>query len=375
VKITGIKTFILKHPLPHPSGPATYYYRERQSLIIKIESDAGVCGWGETANFCGVRTLIHEQYEPLLKGKDPVTHRPLWRDIWGRNFGNGIAVGGVDIALEDLRGKALGLSVSDLYGGRLRDKVATYCSAMGYLEGVDPMEQFPRDVLAAKEAGFQAYKIRIGGFPVRKDAAALAKAREAVGPDFKLMADGNGSYTLGTAMAMGRVLEELEFYWYEEPLPQNTPDYPAYEMLVEKLDIPIAACEGLSSRGNFKEAISRRAMDIVQPDPSLCGGIGETLFIAEMARLWGMMCMPHCWAGGIVSAACVHLVSLLPDASYSRAAEPPMAEIGTDENRFLDDLLVKPLEFKDGFMTVPTGPGLGVEVDEAKLKFYSRDSK
>lgn len=142
--------------------------------------------------------------------------------------------------------------------------------------------------------------------------------------------------------------------------------------MTAKLDIPIAACEGLTSRGSFKEAIARRATDIVQPDPALAGGIAECLFIAEMARLHGMPCMPHCWAGGLNTAACVHLVSLLPALSYSRDSEMPLAEIGTDENPFLSDLLVEPLEFKDGCMTVPRGPGLGVEVDEEKLKFYAR---
>ena len=205
-----------------------------------------------------------------------------------------MAVGAVDIALDDLRGKALGVSVADLYGGRLRDRVACYCSAVGYREGEDPEEQYPRDLGEAMARGFRAYKFRIGVFPVRKDTAAMEKARALAGPDFKLMADGNGSYTLGSGIEMGRQLERLGFYWYEEPLPQSTPEYAAYEVLTDTLDIPIAACEGLTSRGMFKEAIARRAMDIVQPDPSLAGGVGECLFssAAEMARLWGMPCMP-----------------------------------------------------------------------------------
>jgi D-galactarolactone cycloisomerase len=370
MKITAVKTFVLRHQLKHASGPGNHFYRERQALLIKLETDAGVNGWGETAAFGGVRNLIEQQFAPTLIGRDPVAFRAIWQDLWGRNFGNGMAVGGVSIALEDLRGKALGLPLAELYGGRLREQVECYCSAMGYLEGVDPEEQYPRDALAAAAAGFRAYKFRIGAYSVRKDAAAMARVRAEVGPEFKLMADGNGCYTIGTAIQMGRELERLGFYWFEEPLPQNTPDYAAYEVLREKLDIPIAACEGITARGGFKEAIVRRATDIIQPDPALAGGFAECLFVAELARLYGIPCMPHCWAGGLNTAACVHLVSLLPALSSSLDSEMPMAEIGTDENPFLHDIMVEPLEFRDGRMTVPRRAGLGVEVDERKLKPY-----
>jgi D-galactarolactone cycloisomerase len=134
MRITGVKTFLLNHALARPTGPATYYYRTRQTLFIKLETDAGICGWGETAAFTGVRSLIEEQYAPILIGRDPREHRRLWRQLWGPNFGSGLALGGVDIALDDLRGKAQGVSVGDLYGGRLRDRVPAYVSAMGYIE-------------------------------------------------------------------------------------------------------------------------------------------------------------------------------------------------------------------------------------------------
>src|SRR5262249_41015118 len=154
----------------------------------------------------------------------------------------------------------------------LRDRVPAYWSAMGYVEGVDPAESFPREAAEARERGFRAVKLRIGGQPLRRDLAAIAAVRDVLGPDVKLMADGSGSCTLGAAIEMGRELERLGLYWFEEPLPQSVPDYTAYEVLTDKLDIPIAACEGLTSRGMFKEAITRRAMDIVQPDVSLAGG-------------------------------------------------------------------------------------------------------
>ena len=275
----------------------------------------------------------------------------------------------VDIALEDLRGKALGLPVSELYGGRLRDRVPVYVSALNYIEGNEPASHYPSEAAGMVERGFRGIKMRIGGLPFRQDLAAITAVREAVGPEVKLMADGNGAYTLGAAIQMGRELERLGLYWYEEPL--NLSDFGAYAVLRDSLDIPIAAFEGLGSRGLFKQAIEQRAMDIVQPDVSLAGGIGECLFVAELARLWGITCMPHCWAGGIVIAATVHLLSLLPDASWARTTETPMLELDMVESPFRDQLTTAPVEIREGFATVPTGPGLGVEVDEERLKFYA----
>jgi D-galactarolactone cycloisomerase len=372
MKITAVKTFLLEHPMQRATGPSNTYYRIRRTLLIKLETDAGLCGWGETAAFGGIRSLIDETYAPVLLGQDPLAHRSLWRQLWGANFGNGMALGGIDIALDDLRGKALGISVAGLYGGRLRDRVLMYASTMNYVEGEDPAVNNPREAAARVAQGFRALKMRLGGQSHERDLAAATAVRRTVGPDVMLMADGNGAYTLGTAIKMGRALEELDFAWWEEPLPQETPAYPAYEVLTASLDIPIAAGEALASRGEFREAISRRAMDIVQPDASLAGGIGECLFVAEMAALWGIPAMPHCWGGAIIVAATAHLVSLLPDASWSRATQEPMVEYDLVENPFRDELLVRPLELKDGRISVPTGPGLGIEIDERVLQRYAK---
>ena len=374
MKITSVKAYVLKQPMSRPAGPANFYFRVRAAVIVRIQSDSGLVGWGETVALPGLKSIIEEHYAPMLIGRDPREHRSIWRELWGQNFGNGVALGGVDIALDDLRGKALGVPVAELYGGRLREKVPVYASAMNYIEGEDPAEYYPREAEELLKQGFRAMKMRIGGQPLAKDLKAIEAVRAVVGPDVKLMADGNGAYSLGSAIEMGRELERLKFYWFEEPLPQRTPDYPGYEVLTAKLDIPIAACEGLTSRGGFKEAITRRAMTIVQPDVALAGGINECLFVAEMARLWGIQCMPHTWAGWGVVAASVHFLSLLPDASWGRTTETPMLEFDRVENPFRDHLFKRVIEIKDGFATVPRLPGLGIEVDEERLAFYVKAS-
>jgi D-galactarolactone cycloisomerase len=372
MKITAVNTYVLKHKMSRPTGPSNFYFRVRSALLVKIETDEGHCGWGETVALPGLKSIIDEHYAPMLIGRDPVEHRAIWRDLWGQNFGNGVALGGMDIALEDLRGKALGLPVAELFGGRLRDRVPAYASAMNYIEGLDPADYSPREAAELKAQGFWAMKMRIGGQTIARDLAAVEKVREVVGPDVKLMADGNGAYSLGGAMEMGRELERLKFYWFEEPLPQKTPDYPGYEVLTAKLDIPIAGGEGLTTRGGFKDAIARRAMTIVQPDVALVGGITECLFVAEMARLWGMPCMPHTWAGGIVIAASVHLLAVLPDASWGRHTDTPMLELDHVENPFRESLFTTRIEIKDGHAVVPRTPGLGIEVDEEKVVWHAK---
>jgi len=368
MKITGVETYLLQYELPRAIGPSTMLYPYRTTLLVKISTDEGLVGWGETAPIGAVQALIEQQFAPLLIGQNPLDHRRLWRQLWGPNFGNPLAVAAVDIALHDLRGKALNLSLAELYGGRLRDQVPVYASAMNYTEGVAAEEQYPAEAADLVARGFRALKMRLGGQPMARDLAAAAAVREVVGPDVLLMADGNGAYSLSKAIQVGRALEALDFYWFEEPLPQ--PDYAAYEILTDKLDIAIAAGEALGSRGAFKEVLTRHAMDIIQPDVSLCGGFGECLFIAELGRLWGVPTMPHCWGGAVVVAATLQLLSLLPDASWARTTETPMLELDTYENPFRDDLVTTPTQVVDGLVAVPTGPGLGIEIVEEVIAQY-----
>jgi D-galactarolactone cycloisomerase len=372
IKITAVRTYLLKHKLSRATGPANAYTRVRSALLVKLETNEGLCGWGETVALPGIRGIIDDHLSQILVGRDPRDHRRLMREMWGQSFGSGIAIGAVSIALDDLRGKALQLPVCDLYGGRLRDRVPVYASGMNYIEGEDPLNHYAQEAAQLKAQGFAAMKMRIGGQTVAKDLAAIEAVRAAVGPDVKLMADGNGAYSLGGAIEMGRELERLRFTWFEEPMPQNTPDYPSYETLTEKLDIPIAAGEGMGTRGAFRTAITARKMAIIQPDPALAGGVGECLFIAEMARLWGMQCMPHTWAGGIVIAASVHLLSMLPDFSWGRNTDVPLLELDQVENPFRDAILTRSISIKNGHAAVPNAPGLGIEVDEERVASYAK---
>jgi len=370
MKITEVKTFHVQCRLSKTAGGSGYMEDARNAVLVKISTDEGLTGWGETVALGGVRRLIEEQFAPLLVGQDPVRdYRKLWPQLWGRYFHSGPAVSAIDMALHDLRGKAFNVSIGDLYGGRLRDRVAVYASGMNYSDRPQPSDHFVDEARELAQRGFLAMKMRIGRLPAQQDLAVAAAVREAVGPNIRLMADGNGGYSMGTALAVGQELHRLGYYWFEEPLPEES--YRGYEALRAKLPLPLAGGEILDSRDYAKDLIQRGIADILLPDVSLCGGIGEWLFVADMARLWGIQINPHCWAGAIVIAATVHVLSLLPEPSLGALPESPMLELDVSENPLRDEIAVAPLVQRDGFVAVPTGPGLGVEIDEAAVRHYA----
>lgn len=371
LKITKVETFALQHMLPKAIGPSVGQSNARDALLVKISTDSGLVGWGETADVGGTRGIIEGHLKNVLLGKNPLEHRKVWAAMWGANFGDGRAVAGCDIALHDLRGKALGLSIADMYGGRRRDKVMAYAAAMNYTEGVRPEDQHPPEAAALAKRGFLAMKIRTGRYGHKRDLAVMEKIRDAVGPDVRLLTDGNGAFTLPQAVKFGKELEKLDFYCFEEPLPQS-PNYAGYDELTKSLDIAVAGGEVLDSRATAKDHIVKRSFDIIQADVSLCGGIAEVLFISEMARLFGMQALPHCWAGAIVIAASLQLNSLLaPHFQGFTNGDEPMMEFDVYENPFRDEIVTKKFELKNGYFDVPTGPGLGIEINEEVVKKYA----
>ena len=372
--ITKVETFALEHKLPKAIGPSVAESNARDTLLVKISTDSGLVGWGETADVGGTRGIIEGHLKNVLLGKNPLEHRKVWRAMWGANFGDGRAVAGCDIALHDLRGKALGLSIADMYGGRQRDKVLGYAAAMNYTEGVRPEDQHPPEAAALAKRGFQAMKIRTGRYGFKRDLAVMEKIRDAVGPDVKLLTDGNGAFTLPQAVKFGKELEKLDFYCFEEPLPQS-PNYAGYDELTRSLDIAVAGGEVLDSRATAKDHIVKRSFDIIQADVSLCGGIAEVLFISEMARLFGIQALPHCWAGAIVITASLQLNSLLaPHFQGFANGDEPMMEFDVYENPFRDEIVAKKFELKNGYFDVPTGPGLGIEINEEVVRKYQKKS-
>ena len=249
LKITSLKAFQLRHRLQRPSGASVSVPlpQFREALLVKIETNEGLVGWGETEPISGSRGTIEDLATRLI-GQNPLEYRRLWRSMWGPNFGNGLAVGGIETALNDIRGKALGLPVAELFGGRFRDRVPVYVSALNYVAQPEIEEEYPRVATEMVSRGHKAIKMRLGRYDVAREAKVAQSVRDTVGAKVKLLADGNGAYTQASALKMAHVLHDLNFEYFEEPLPQVSPNYTGYESLRRKMPLPLAGGEALDSR-------------------------------------------------------------------------------------------------------------------------------
>ena len=183
------------------------------------------------------------------------------------------------------------------------------------------------------------------------------------------MVDANGAYTLPRARLVGAELGRLGYRWFEEPLIRFRSGlaYPGYEDL-SGLGIAIAAAEGLQTRTEFDDFLRRNGADIIQPDVAICGGVGEGLFIAELAALRGRMCVPHAWGGAVLLGATLQLLAVLPESSELPGSESPLLELDRFENKMRTELSPTDLTPDQGRVTIPTGPGLGIDIDPDQLE-------
>lgn len=369
LKITAVETFPVRADMARPRGPSILSYRQRQSLFIKISTDAGLVGWGETYLVGGAESTVRDVVAPLLIGRDPLEVRRIWRRVSAATFTNGFVLGGVDIALHDLWGKALGVPICQLYGGAQRTRVRAYASLPGYEEDRGPEDHWEQECLALVEQGFRGMKLRIGRFAPSHELPVIARVREALPADVRLMCDANAAYTLPTALRVGRALFDIGLDWFEEPLSQV--GYHGYPELRQKLDIALAGGEGLQTRDDYGVLLGNGSVDIVQPDVSICGGITELLFVAELARLSAVQTIPHCWGGAILLAATAQVVSVIPDPSKLAGFEEPLVEFDVTENPFRTELISHPFGVREGYLDLPSGPGLGIEVDEDLLRRHA----
>jgi D-galactarolactone cycloisomerase len=361
--IQKVEVFRLTQPVARPTGPSGATYAFRHAVLVRIQDDNGLTGWGETYARAGAASTIEEISE-LLIGRDPADARSIM-DTLRIATADQLALSAIAIAVDDLRGHQMQVPVSALYGGRRRDTVRAYASSGGYVDGVEPEHSWPDEVAAAVEDGYTACKIRIGRFASTRELPILEKIREGASPELDLMVDANGAYTVPRAKQVGRALAELRFRWFEEPLIRHRGglSYPGYEHLTG-LDIAVAAAEGLETRSAFDAFLTRTPVDIVQPDAAICGGIGELLFVAELAALRGRQCVPHAWGGAVLLAATLQAISLLPEPSELVGPDSPVLEFDRFENPMRSRLAVEPITVEDGWVAIPTGPGLGINVDE-----------
>jgi L-rhamnonate dehydratase len=375
LKITDVEAVILRQPVLD-EGIAD---GSQDDLVILVHTDEGLTGIGEVDSAPeAVRALVDapgshaiaNSLRHLLVGEDPLDVERLWHKMYrgliyiGRR---GIAVhamSGIDIALWDIKGKALGKPVCELIGTPVRDRVRAYASM---LMPEDPGEVRER-VAALRGQGFTAVKLGWGplGADAGKDVELARAAVEAGGEELTIMIDAGLGYgsDASTAIRVGNALGELGVFWLEEPFEPD--EYEAYAELADAVEIRVAAGEQDTTLWGFRELIERGHVDLVQPDVTRCGGITELLRIAELAREHGVETVPHAWKSGIIKAASLHVNAVLPDTLFQEycVADTPINTSLTRERLPID---------ADGFVAVPTGPGLGVELDHEVMARYRVD--
>jgi D-galactarolactone cycloisomerase len=332
----------------------------RLTTLILVHTDDGQVGIGSVYSHPGlVYLIVRDQLDPLLRGEDATDVDRLWEMMYGltRWYGRKgaamSAIGGVDTALWDLRGKALGKPVWKLLGGE-RATCPAYASGLLWKDEVGDLAD---EAATYIDQGFRRVKMRLARSE-EYDMAAVRAVRGAIGPDNDVIVDASMRYHPDLAHRMGRFFSEQGVFWYEEPFAPENID--AFVALRREVDIPLAAGENEFGLQGFRELIRAGAVDIVQPDVSRCGGISEVWKIAKLAQEHKMGFGTHSWSDAVAIVANAQIVSAM--------ANGISVEIDQMNNPFVNDLLTEPLSVTDGILTLSDAPGLGIALDADVLE-------
>jgi galactonate dehydratase len=343
-------------------------------LFLRISTDAGISGWGEPiveGRAETARAAVREMSEYLI-GKDPFRIEDHFQVLYRGGFYRGgpvltSALSGIEQALWDIKGKALDVPVYELLGGAAREKIRVY----NWIGGDRPADA-AEVVRAQTEAGFTAVKMNATeelnyiDSRAKLDAAVerLAAVREAGGPSLDIAVDFHGRVHKGMAKALARELDPYKPLFIEEPvLPENTE---ALREIARHTTTPIALGERLYTRWGFKGVLTSGYVDVVQPDLSHAGGILETRKISAMAEAFDVAVAPHCPLGPIALAASLQLDACTPNAIIQEQSLGIHYNEGSDLLDYLKDPAV--FAYERGYVAVPVGPGLGIEIDEEKVR-------
>ena len=343
-----------------PSGVRNY-------MFVKVETDEGITGWGEaTSGPMAVATMVEEFGEQLI-GKDPGRIEQHWQTLYHHFHVRGgvvqmSAISGIEIALWDIKGKALGAPVYELLGGPMRDRIWCY----GRWDGATPELAVER-ALSFTEQGMTALKgdpfDHRGLFiPIEAERLAIRKleaVREAVGDDVELLVEVHGRLAPSDAIRIGNAMEPYRPFVYEEPVPPQNID--ALQRVAEAVSIPIATGERLYTKWDYADLLSRQIVAMIQPDIVQGGGILELKKIAAMAEAHYVGFQPHNPYGPLCTIASLHLDACVPNFMIQEGGTHPW---------FQDVCFDGFPRQKDGFLPLPQGPGLGIEIDEAWIESH-----
>ncbi|CAN7440640.1 mandelate racemase/muconate lactonizing enzyme family protein [Neorhizobium tomejilense] len=342
-------------------------------VFVKLYTDEGYEGVGEATLEWKTKTIVSalEELERVLIGRNPfevdAIIEQLHRDsYWRTGAVFRTALGAIEAALLDIKGKALGVPVFELLGGKYRDRVE--CYANHWFFGAVTPDQYAENARKAVAMGYRALKwdpfdvadLEMSRKQRRQTIDIVAAVRDAVGPDVDLMLDVHGRLNVPTAIAMCRELAPYNLRWIEEPTPPESID--ALVDVREKSPVPIAAGERWYEPGKFLEALSKKAVDILQPDVSHAGGLGETKRISHMAHHHLIPVAPHNPVGPVMNAMTLHMSVAIPNFSIFETVSVDVP--------WRKELVRETLQFEDGAILAPTAPGLGVELVEEACSRY-----
>jgi L-alanine-DL-glutamate epimerase-like enolase superfamily enzyme len=358
MKIVKLSTVRVEVPLARPIRTAIHDIRSVGVLLLSIDAGDGLLGEGYL--FApGTRQLrVFEEmalsFAPILVGADPEMSEGLWRQLWnainfyGHKGVSVFALSAVDMALWDLRGKALGRPLHRLIGG-CRSLVPTYASGGLWLgASIDELIAEAKSFVAS---GFRAMKMRLGKPRIEEDLERVAVVRRAIGPSIALMADANQGFTVDHAIRLGRRLEEFNLAWFEEPVAAYDLDGSA--RVAAALDTPVASGETEYARYGFRDMLKAGAADVLMPDLGRVGGVSEFIKVAHMADALDVSVSSH-----IYTEQSVSLVAALGNATY------------LEHMPWFGSLFRERLELRDGMVVVPERPGFGFTFDWEAIERY-----
>ena len=388
MRITDVKTIILKYPYDSFIADGQSACFCRGALLIQVETDGNITGLGECATFGASMTamadIVENQLKHLLVGQNPLDVERLWETMVWSNFANGRrgivlgAISGIDIALWDIVGKAAGLPLYRLFGAN-SDKVKGYASA-GFYAKEKTVDDLKREMEGYMSRGYKAFKMKVGrsrnniGMPHRyvkkgdfnvsfeEDMARVAAVRETIGKDSLLMLDMNCTWDVDAVIAAEKYFDEYDIYWIEEP--SRSDDVSGYAKIAAALKhTKVAGCESEQGLARYKELLEQGALDVVQTNLGWSGGFTECRRIAALSLAYDRLLTPHTFFSAVLTAANVHFAASFPNVPFIESEENP--------NPLRTELLKEPLQ-RDSEMSylVPQAPGLGVELNMDTVEKY-----